>query len=367
MKSVLLTNIPAPYREQVHQIVSEQLDAEYHVVYCASIEKNRQWKFPLGNYAKHFLTSRVLAYKGREIYLGSNIRNILTEINPEVVIVSGFSMPMLQAYTWALLRGKKIISFSDANIDSELRLGWLHKILRRFFYHRSHSFIGASQKTLALFETYGADNKQLFQSHLCANNAIFSGSAKPFSQRSFDVLLCGQMIPGKMFNFSLDVIALMQQKMPDIRVKLLGAGPQKAHILSRLDEMGIDYDYPGFVDQLELPQHYAAAKLFFFPSVRDAWGVVANEACAAGTPVFTCPIVGAANELIVDAENGYVLEPEAKIWADKALQVLGDQPLWQNLSDACLKSIEPYTYQNAAQGIVSAISYSCQQRGKHEA
>ena len=362
MSTVFITNIPAPYRELVHEQAAKELKGEYHVIYCAPIEKNRSWKFKLGNYPRTFLTGRTLSYRGRAIYFGSNIRTVLDELNPEVVVIGGFSLPMLIAYIWAMQRKKKILSFSDANLHSEALLSPLHKLIRKIFYGRSHGFIGASKKTLALFQSYGADAAQLFQSHLCADNALFDGSRKNFSEREFDIILCGQMIPGKMFDFSLDVISLIQQTRPDIKVKLLGSGPLKDHIIARLEQSKIIYDYPGFVEQELLPLHYASAKLFFFPSQRDAWGVVANESCAAGTPVFTCPVVGAADELIVNNHNGCVMEPVADLWAEQAIKLLENIPQWQQLSDNAVASVTPYTYENAANGIVEAVRYVRNQR-----
>ena len=357
MKIVFLTNIPAPYRESVHDIVSDKLDGQYHVIYCSPIEGNRQWKFKLGSYARTFLTSKLLQYKGRTIYLGSNIRTVLNTINPDTVIIGGFSLPMIVAYFWAILKNKKIISFSDANIDSEKKLTVIHRVIRKIFYSKSHAYIGASQKTLKLFKSYGAVTSELYQSHLCANNSMFEGVSKSFEEREFDVILCGQMIEGKMFDFSLDVIEQIHKTQPDIKVKLLGAGPLQAHLINRLKQMQISYEYPGFVEQVQLPQHYATAKLFFFPSLKDAWGVVANESCAAGTPVFTCPIVGAADELILNEKNGYVLEPAVNIWAEKANKILENPELWKDLSKNALKSVESYTYNNAALGIVGAIKF----------
>ncbi|NMH65365.1 glycosyltransferase family 4 protein [Shewanella salipaludis] len=357
MATVFITNIPAPYREQVHEITSEKLDGNYHVIYCSSIEKNRKWKFEFGNYTKTFLTCKVINFRGRTIYLASDIRRVLNTVNPEVVIIGGFSLPMIIAYVWAIFKNRKVISFSDANMESEKNLNVIHKLVRKFFYGKSHAFIGASQKTLKLFRRYGARKEQLFQSHLCANNVMYSGVSEAYRDRDFDIILCGQMIKGKMFDFSLDVISLLQKTHANIKIKLLGSGPLQSQIIKRLEQMQVSYDYPGFVEQNLLPQHYATAKIFFFPSTRDAWGVVANEACAAGTPVFTCPVVGAADELVLDGHNGYILEANAQTWADNANRLLENAELWENLSANAIRSVTPYTYYNAALGIIDASRY----------
>jgi len=357
MNVVFLTNIPAPYREKVHEFVDGGLEGTYTVVYCSSLESNREWTFEKGKYHKVFLESTRVTYKGRDIYLGSNILGVLGTLRPDVLIVGGFSLPMIIGCCWAVLHRKKLVSFSDANVYSERKLSIHHRVVRKIFYGVSDAYIGASKKTFDLFRGYGARDAQLFQSHLCANNEIFNDIDVRFDDREFDVILCGQMIEGKMYDFSIDVLIAIKRRRGALRVKLLGSGPLKEHILARLTDAGIDYEYPGFVDQSELPFHYSNARVFFFPTLRDAWGVVANESCAAGTPVITCPAAGAADELIVNNFNGYVEETDVEKWCELALSLLSNPLKWKCMSDNAKEAVLGYTYDNAGKGIVSAAKY----------
>lgn len=357
MKVACVLNIPAPYREIVHENVGRYLGEDYQVIYCNETESNRKWALNLGDYKKKFLKTRKFNFKGRTIYLWSNIRRILCAEDIDAVVIGGFSLPMIIAFFWALANRKKIIAFSDATLDSEKNLSNIHIMVRTFVYSRCTAFIGASKKTLCLFKRYGAQDIQLYQSHLCANNDLFFSKYKQFDNRKYDVLLCGQMIERKMFDFSLDVIERIKKINPDIRVKLLGAGPKKEHICRRLENLGISYDFPGFVQQNELPYHYTDAKVFLFPSVSDPWGVVANEACAAGTPVITCPAVGVADELIVSGIHGYVLPIEVSIWESHLQELLSNSEIWTEMSKNCIKDVAEYNYENAASGIVSAIKF----------
>lgn len=356
-RTVFLTNIPAPYREHVHEYASAMLDGKYMVLYCSQIESNRKWKIDFGSYEKQFLDCTSIRFAGRTIYLTSDVLHILKQQSPDVIVIGGFSVPMLIAYFWAIINKRDIISFTDANLHSERKISLVHRLVRLFFYKRSKACIGASKKSLELYEKYGVSNNKLFQSHLCANNKLFSTASKSLDERNYDVILCGQMIEGKMFDFSIDVISMVLESKPSLKVKVLGSGPLKEHVLQRLDTLGVHYDYPGFVSQQELPLHYGDSRVFLFPSMKDAWGVVANEACAAGTPVITCSVVGAAGELIVDGYNGFVLDTSIDLWAIK-LQILLDSPkLWQQMSENAKKSVSVYTYEHAALGIVDAVNY----------
>ena len=54
---------------------------------------------------------------------------------------------------------------------------------------------------------------------------------------------------------------------------------------------------------------YAKASLFAFPTLADEWGVVVNEAMAAGLPVLGSIYSQAVEELVEDGVSGWVFRP----------------------------------------------------------
>ena len=83
---------------------------------------------------------------------------------------------------------------------------------------------------------------------------------------------------------------------------------------------------PGQVCQAELPAWFAAADAFVFPSRHDGWGVVINEACAAGLPIVTTHAVGAARDLVIEGQNGFVLERDDVDGLCEKMRYLADHP-----------------------------------------
>lgn len=361
---LLLSNIPAPYREPLHQLLAAQPDFSYQVVYCAYKEQNRLWQLPTPAYPVTYLKARQLSWFGREIYAGSDITSVLNNAKPDVLIVFGFSLPMLQAYWWAWRHRVKLIAFSDGTAESEQSLSWLHRLLRRIVYPRCAAFIGASQKTLQLFASYGAKPHQLFQSCLCIDNKQFA-SKQPVLARQYDVLLCGQLIPRKMFDFALQVIAKVnglraEAGLPALKVLLVGDGPQRDELLAQAALLGVSANnslqVTGFVQPADLPARYGQSKVLLFPSRQEPWGVVANEACAAGTVVITTPNTGCAAELVVHQQSGLVLPADIAQWAQALDQLLRQPAQLAQLSQAAVLQVQQYNYQQAAAGIIAAIA-----------
>jgi glycosyltransferase involved in cell wall biosynthesis len=92
-----------------------------------------------------------------------------------------------------------------------------------------------------------------------------------------------------------------------------------------------------------------------FPTLWDPWGVVANEACAAGVPVLVSNIAGAAGELVRDGENGFVMPLDLERWVDAAVRLLTDESLYAAMSVRCRELVGEYGYDNAARGIAQAV------------
>ena len=67
--------------------------------------------------------------------------------------------------------------------------------------------------------------------------------------------------------------------------------------------------FPGFRQIGELPSFYAGAGAFVHPALEEPWGLVINEAMASGLPVLSSRNVGAAEELVVEGENGFLFDP----------------------------------------------------------
>lgn len=357
----MVTNIPAPYREKIHELVSAEFENNYTVLYCDKKEPNRKWTFELGHYKHIFLKRRMITYKGRYIHINTDTWHILNQLNPDVVITAGsFNPTMLIAFAWSKIKNKKHIPMTDGWLRSESALSIVHKLIRKMVYKFSNAYIGASKHSLDLYKSYGCKDKQLFQSHLCANNALFYESGR--KEKVYDLMFSGQFIDRKMPLFFAEVAKTVKEKRGKCKVLILGSGELEQEFLGKLAEYEIDTHYAGYVSQSELPGYYTSAKIFLFPTLQDPWGVVANEAMAAGVPVVTCTNAGVANDLVIDGVNGYILPLETLIWAEKITGLLNDEERYERFSKRAVTDVQEYSYANAAKGIADAVNYSISKR-----
>lgn len=88
---------------------------------------------------------------------------------------------------------------------------------------------------------------------------------------------------------------------------IVGDGEMRSALEKRVAESGVtDVRFAGFRNQSELPRFFDLSDVFVLPSRHEAWGLITNEAMAAGLAVIVTSDVGCAADLIRNGENGFV-------------------------------------------------------------
>lgn len=333
MRVALITNIPAPYRIPAWNMVGKVLKEDFMVFFCSTTEPNRNWDIPEITFNHVFLKENYHLKKDNITVVHNNkdIFSQLKNFKPDIVITGGFNPTMLYAYLSSILRGRKHMAITDAWLRSEQNLGLAHRIIRKIIYRSSAAVLPCSIKGREYFEHYGVKPENIFICHYAINIKKFVNH-NSFAERPFDLIFSGQFIERKNPLFFISIVRELKVKIRELKILLLGNGPLKEEIIEALNESGVEYDYPGYAKQDELPQYYSQSKIFLFPTEYDAWGVVAHEALAAGTPVITTPDAGCAGELVLNNRNGFVLTLEKEKWMEACLNLLTDQGKWEQFS-----------------------------------
>ena len=363
VRVAMVTNIPAPYRVPMYELLAATDGIDLKLFFCSGREPDRDWDVDPLRVPHAFLHERVLTWRERFIHFNPDVWSRLRGFQPDVVITTGFNPTHLLAWMFARKMRVRHVAMTDGTAMSEAKLTWLHRWIRRAVYRRTQAFVGASEGSFALYRQYDVAEASTFKSHLCANNDAFAvhadGSAD--AARDFDFIFCGRFVAGKLPLFAIEVaVATARRLGRRTRLLLVGSGPLDARMRreAELQRDLVDAHFAGFALQAQLPGHYRRARVLLFPTSGDTWGVVANEACAAGTVVFVSPQAGVAGDLVRDTENGRVLPLNAAVWGEAAAALLSDANAWRAMSARSLESVRPYTYANAAWGLAAAVHHA---------
>ena len=280
MKVAIVTNEPAPYRVPAWRIVAQAERINLDLIFCAQPHIDTSLDAADYGFSSHFLTGRYQAMERRFMHSDLGIWSLLNQLKPDVVITTGYIPTFLFAFVWAVTHGVPHVAMTDGTVQSEKSFSWLHRLIRRVVLRRSAAFVGACQGSVDLFKHYGVPEQRIYKSCLCVDNDRFSCSA---SAPTADFIYCGRFVEHKRPLFALQVareVAIRLGRRTSI--DFVGSGVMEAAMRAYANEIAefVDCRFLGYTSQAALPNRYADAKLFLFPSEWDPWGVVANEACA---------------------------------------------------------------------------------------
>jgi glycosyltransferase involved in cell wall biosynthesis len=106
----------------------------------------------------------------------------------------------------------------------------------------------------------------------------------------------------------------------------------------------------------DLPVYYGLASAFVHVSTVEQWGLVVNEASAAGLPVLVSNRCGCAPELVVEGRNGWVLDPmDALGIASVMVRVSDDPQQAAQMGRESQKIVSAFSPLRFADGLASAV------------
>lgn len=118
---------------------------------------------------------------------------------------------------------------------------------------------------------------------------------------------------------------LVKENKKDIRLMIVGNGPEKENLEKLCDELNIisKITFTGNIDNNKVSDYINMMDIVCISSLSESFGVAAVEACACGRPVVSTN-VGGLKEIVIDNYNGYTVDPKNSDLIKEKLQILID-------------------------------------------
>jgi 1,2-diacylglycerol 3-alpha-glucosyltransferase len=278
--------------------------------------------------ADHFtrvtLTDRESGDRRWRQELGVKLRAALDKIRPQVVVIPGWiSADALHALDWCLSTGTPAVIMSESTAWDEPRKTWKEWIKSRLVQLCSAGLAGGTPHAEYLTQL-GLPSDRVFLGYDVVDNNHFA--ADPATERQPEETRKRLGVPRKFFLASARFIEKknlfrlieaygryreMARQTEIWDLVLLGDGPLRELLQAKLAASGFaeHVQLPGFKQYDELPMWYHAAEVFIHASTTEQWGLVVNEAMAAGLPVLVSNRCGCARDLVRDGFNGFAFDP----------------------------------------------------------
>jgi glycosyltransferase involved in cell wall biosynthesis len=157
------------------------------------------------------------------------------------------------------------------------------------------------------------------------------------------IISAGRLAEEKNWGTLLRAFALAQKTQPNIRLVLLGDGPQADALRQLVGELEITerVTFAGKVPFPEVPNYLKAADLFAFASITETQGLVTLEAMAAGLPVVAVDASG-TRDILEDGKQGFLTQNDEQDLANGLMKVLEDSSLVGKFKSAALRTSRAY-------------------------
>lgn len=173
-----------------------------------------------------------------------------------------------------------------------------------------------------------------------------------------DICFVGRLVPSKNLGLLLESVSWLREDGVEPRVVVVGDGPAREQ-WERL-AVNLNLERVNFVGALPHWESVIAtikgSRVLALPSLREGYGLVVLEAAACGVPVVTVNHPrNAAQDLVDDGVNGFVVPPDPHSFAKALQMILEDDALQHSMGVSAQRRAVGQSWSKTADGTV--LSY----------
>lgn len=367
------------YNAPLYRLLEEVPDVDLEVLYCSragadeyrdeEMQTTVRWDLDLLSGHRH----RFLRNFGRgegyaRLINPSIVPRILFGRYDAAIFYTGWgSITSLLGIAACRLSNTKIMLFGDSSFPPPPQFA--RDLFLRTLFRLTDAFLVSGVQNAAYYRHYGADPRRFFSLPYAIDNERFAAGSRfapgereamraRFGVRGEQLLIVfsAKLIPRKDPMTLLRAVAAMRN---DAAVLFLGNGELREELERFAAEAGVAAHFAGFVNQTELPKHYAAGDVLVLPSTYEPRGLVVNEAMACGLPVITSDRVGAIGDLVQDGENAFVFPAGDADALAACLDRMSDPALRARMAARSRELIAPWNHAHGVQGVLEALRATC--------
>ena len=300
------------------------------------------------------------------------IRKAVLDSKPQVVLVPGWnSITLVRAAVACRRHGIPVLYRGDSQLGASGSLvSFIRDQRARMMLGLFSRFLAVGERSREYLEHFGVSGERVFFSPHCVDNEHFARIAKPYQspgertrariengipENEFVVLYLGKLEQKKR---PIDAIRAVAALGDNVTLLMVGSGELESECRAAAQRLGAQCVFTGFKNQTELGAQYGIADCLVLPSDhRETWGLVVNEAMAAGLPCVVSDAAGCSPDMIVEGKTGYSY-PLADIDSlSRAIaSVRSAVRNGVSFSDDCRDHVSRYSYPVATEGLLAACS-----------
>ncbi|HLB42256.1 MAG TPA: glycosyltransferase family 4 protein [Gammaproteobacteria bacterium] len=363
-KKILMVLIePTPYILDLLAVLITTWRGKIDIIFLADTF-SQDWKLSLEK--NYIILSK------NPIIIIQKIYRYIVNGNYKVIFLAGWIHPVC----WSLLVLAKIFRIPVV-VDSDTPLFpfiplWkrmIKRVVYPYLFKLPRMFLPGGTRQAKYLKHYNVPSKKImlekmtvdvtgiqrYIRQLPADSYINLRKRFCFTPNDFIFLFIGRLIERKGIKELLK--AFSKIKNNQIKLVIVGDGPLKPYLENVLQSTNNIY-YAGRLEKEEIIEMYFISNVFVLPAHWEPWGLVINEAMAAGNPVIVSDQVGCADDLIIPGKTGLIIKNQSVDDLLKAMiYFLENAETYAIMSKNTLDHIANWTLENEAKNICTAWKY----------
>ncbi len=287
-----------------------------------------------------------------------------------VLLMLGWgTITSLLAIAACRVSGTPFLLYGDSSFppDVKNRRDRVRAAFLRGVFRLASGFMVSGVLNAEYYAHYGADRERFFLLPWAIDNERFAEASR-FAPGEREAMRARFGIaPGQIaFVFSAKLVArkdpmtllraLAQMRHRDNAVVVfLGHGELRDALETFARDENLNVRFAGFVNQADLPKHYAMCDAFVLPSTYEPRGAVINEAMACGLPVVVTDRCGSLGDIVLDGENAFVYPAGDATALARAMDALMNDDLRARMAQRSRDIIATWDYDRGVEGVKDAM------------
>jgi glycosyltransferase involved in cell wall biosynthesis len=282
----------------------------------------------------------------------------LRSLRPDVVVVNGWGpRDAILAHFWCRWNRKPRVLVSESLDRGADRSALMEFIKREIIRGVGSALVaGAPQRRYA--QALGVDPAAIRLGCAVVDNAHFGRARSLRTGSGRRVLTVARWSPEKNLLAAARAFHEFARHRPGTEQwvwTLAGYGPLARELEELAEGCAGHIRLIGAKSYAEMPAVFAEADLYWQPSVREPWGLVVNEAMAAGLPVLVSKYCGCHEDLVV-AGIGWVFDPDAESAMVQALECAAQRhEHWSQMGEAAARHVRQWDLPRFSSGLIEAV------------
>lgn len=311
--------------------------------------KEEWWTCLFPNQSADDLSPNAIAKK---LFTVADQLNADVIIGPSIVFYAG-----ALGLRWAKQNNKHFIMFDDGK-TSQIKRNPVVQFVKDLLIGQCDGLWLPTRNYLKEYTAFQQKSSVILYGFDCVDNSLFKNPVVP--EMDNKAIICvARLVPVKNLDNLLRAWQRVENAGANYELLIVGDGPEQAGLTTIHEQLALtSVKFLGAVDNGSISGLYHKADALILASAWESWGLVVNEAMAAGLPVLLSEKVNAGESLLKEGGNGYNFVPmDIDNMANAILKYIR-LPISEKkqMSRMSLDLIDGMSYEKMGQQLLAAIS-----------